>query len=60
LNSFTLSPPKWGVTTNARGIITRSVLINDGLPQNERLEKLNQVAIQQMQVLEGVKKLADS
>jgi len=33
-----------------------SVLINDGLPQNERLEKLNQVAIQQMQVLEGVKK----
>ena len=33
-----------------------SVLINDGLPQNERLEKLNQVAIQQMQVLEEVKK----
>ena len=33
-----------------------SVLINDGLPQSERLEKLNQMAIQQMQVLEGVKK----
>ena len=30
-----------------------SVLINDGIPQNERLEKLNQIAIQQMTVLEG-------
>jgi KilA-N domain. len=30
-----------------------SVLINDGIPQNERLEKLNQIAIQQMQILEG-------
>ena len=28
-----------------------SVLINDGLPQNERLEKLNQIAIQQMKIL---------
>jgi hypothetical protein len=30
-----------------------SVLINDGVPQSERLLKLNQIAIQQMQVLEG-------
>ena len=29
-----------------------SVLINDGMPQGERLIKLNQIAIQQMQVLE--------
>ena len=28
-----------------------AVLINDGIPQSERLMKLNQVAIQQMQVL---------
>ena len=30
-----------------------SVLINDGMPQSERLIKLNQIAIQQMLVLEG-------
>ena len=30
-----------------------AVLINDGMPQGERLIKLNQIAIQQMQVLEG-------
>jgi hypothetical protein len=29
-----------------------AVLINDGMPQGERLLKLNQIAIQQMQVLE--------
>ena len=29
-----------------------AVLINDGMPQSERLIKLNQIAIQQMQVLE--------
>ena len=28
------------------------MLINDGMPQGERLVKLNQIAIQQMQVLE--------
>ena len=27
-----------------------AVLINDGMPQGERLVKLNQIAIQQMQV----------
>lgn len=31
-----------------------AVLINDGMPQGERLVKLNQIAIQQMQVLEDV------
>ena len=30
-----------------------AVLINDGMPQGERLVKLNHIAIQQMQVLEG-------
>ena len=30
-----------------------AVLINDGMPQGERLVKLNQIAIQQMQILEG-------
>ena len=30
-----------------------AVLINDGIPQGERLVKLNQIAIQQMKVLEG-------
>ena len=30
-----------------------AILINDGLPQGERLVKLNQIAIQQMQVLDG-------
>ena len=30
-----------------------AVLINDGMPQGERLVKLNQIAIQQMQALEG-------
>ena len=30
-----------------------AVLINDGVPQNERLVKLNQIAIQQMRVLNG-------
>ena len=31
-----------------------AVFINDGLPQSERLEKLNKIAIQQMKVLENV------
>lgn len=30
-----------------------AVLINDGVPQGERLIKLNQIAIQQMRILEG-------
>ena len=31
-----------------------AVFINDGLPQSERLEKLNKIAISQMQVLENI------
>ena len=31
-----------------------AVFINDGLPQTERLEKLNKIAIQQMKVLENI------
>ena len=31
-----------------------AVLINDGVSQGERLVKLNQIAIQQMQILEDV------
>ena len=31
-----------------------AVFINDGIPQSERLEKLNKIAIQQMKVLENV------
>ena len=31
-----------------------AVFINDGLPQTERLEKLNKIAIQQMKVLESI------
>ena len=30
-----------------------AVLINEGMPQRERLLKLNHIAIQQMKVLEG-------
>ena len=33
-----------------------AVFINDGLPQHERLVRLNRIAIQQMQVLEDVNK----
>lgn len=32
-------------------LLSEAVLINDGLPQGERLVKLNQIAIQQMRVL---------
>ena len=31
-----------------------AVFINDKLPQGERLEKLNKIAIQQMKVLENI------
>ena len=31
-----------------------AVFINDGIPQSERLVRLNQIAIQQMKVLEEV------
>ena len=46
MNAFTLSPTQWIEATNA------IVLINDGVLQDERLVKLNQIAILQMKVLE--------
>ena len=36
-----------------------AVFINEGLPQGERLQKLNQIAIQQMTVLENVERKAN-
>jgi len=47
LNSFTLSPTKWIQSVNA-------VMINDGVPQPQRLKKLNEIAIQQMRILSEV------
>ena len=44
-NNFVLSVKTCMENINA-------VLINEGIPQGERLVKLNQIAIQQMQVLE--------
>jgi len=40
------------VATNMENL--NAVFINDGLPQTERLEKLNKIAIQQMKVLENI------
>ena len=31
-----------------------AVFINDGIPQRERLERLNRIAIEQMKVLENI------
>ena len=45
-NAFTMSP--------SRLENINAVFINDGMPQSERLYKLNQIAIQQMAVLENV------
>ena len=43
-------------TSNSKGLMENlnAVFINDNIPQSERLVKLNQVAIQQMKVLEDV------
>lgn len=46
-NTFTMSPSRWVEFTNA-------VFINDGFSQSECLEKLNKIAISQMQVLENI------
>jgi len=40
--------------TREQAAMIYAVFINDGLPQSERLIKLNQIAIQQMRVLEDV------
>ena len=39
---------QFGMSANA----AINVFINEGMPQQERLHKLNQIAIQQMRVLE--------
>ena len=44
LNHFTMSPSKW----------IDGVMINDGIPQPQRLKKLNEIAIQQMRILSEV------
>ena len=67
LNSFTISPSKWIAGVNAVGIKAQAgryggtyarsdiaVMINDGVPQSVRLRKLNEIAIQQMRILEDV------
>ena len=40
------------VATNMENL--NAVFINDGMPQSDRLEKLNKIAIQQMKVLENI------
>ena len=64
LNSFTLSPTKWIESVSAIGIVAQAgisnmedinaVMINDGIPQPQRLKKLNEIAIQQMHILSEV------
>ena len=46
LNRFRLSAKEWSEKTNA-------VLIDEGVPQGDRLVRLNQIAINQMRVLEN-------
>ena len=59
LNHFTMSPSKWIYGVNAIGIVAymeniNAVMINDGIPQPQRLKKLNEIAIQQMRILSEV------
>jgi hypothetical protein len=42
LNAFTMSPTRWVELT-----------IEQGIPQSDRLVKLNQIAIEQMRILEN-------
>ncbi len=49
-NAFTMSPSRWVELTGAIGLM----FINENLQQKERLIKLNQIAIQQMKVLQEV------
>ena len=64
LNSFKISVKEFVSKTNIRDYATineliclsnmeniNAVLINDGIPQGERLVRLNQIAIQQMRIL---------
>ena len=64
LNSFTLSPSKWVEGVNAIGLVVHSgryggtymenlnaVMIEDNIPQPQRLKRLNEIAIHQMKIL---------
>lgn len=63
LPRFTLSVSEWIDSTNAIGLIVKNgryggtmknlnaVMIQDGIPQPERLRRLNEIAIHQMRVL---------
>lgn len=60
-NAFTMSPTRWVELTNQQvsfaklermEALPHALFINDGMPQSERLIKLNQIAIQQMKILE--------
>lgn len=62
LNAFTMSPQKWINATNAIGIISKAGRYKTSMPylsikschRASGLIKLNQIAIQQMRVLEDV------
>ena len=62
LNHFTMSPSKWIEGVNAINQLIcisnmeniNAVMINDGIPQPQRLKKLNGLAIQQMRILSEV------
>jgi len=62
-NAFVLPPQVWIERTGAIGIISKSGRYgggtfahhdNDGIPQPQRLKKLNEIAIQQMRILSEV------
>ena len=51
---FGMTAKQWReANPELKGNIRDYATINEGIPQGERLVKLNQIAIQQMQVLEG-------
>ena len=55
LNHFTMSPSTINqliCISNMENI--NAVMINDGVPQPQRLKKLNEIAIQQMRILSDV------
>ena len=45
---------RYGGTYANKDIAFNAVMINDGVPQSARLRKLNEIAIQQMRILEDV------
>ena len=56
-NAFSLSPAQWIAQTNAIGMASKAgrylnaVMIEDGIPQPQRLKRLNEIAIHQMKIL---------